>query len=300
MTHGFARFITTHKDSHKTGGADAFLLTDLLDSVGRVKVRKNTGADVGARRRLNFIEGSNIGITVTDDPTNEEIAVAIASVVGAHNVLDGSVHSDTLAKAVAAGAMMIGNATPKWDILLKDTDGMVLTLVSGLPAWANLTVPPLTIGSRGRIEVYDYALSVHIGGSLQHYTANRAYFSWFLVPLNCKVDRILYEITTQAGNIDLGIYNSALTRLASTGSFACPAAGQQAASITEQTLNAGVYILAFASNNANTYWRYSGLIEEISLTGYQNSGYQENAFPLPATITPTYGTRRIWGAITHS
>ena len=45
-------------------------------------------------------------------------------------------HADTLAAAVAAGDIIIGNATPKWARLAKGTDGQVLTLVSGLPAWS--------------------------------------------------------------------------------------------------------------------------------------------------------------------
>jgi len=77
----------SHKDRHKSGGADAFVLADLLDAVARVKVRKNSGAsDIGARRRLNLIEGSNVTLTVTDDPTDEEVDVTIASAGGGGNV----------------------------------------------------------------------------------------------------------------------------------------------------------------------------------------------------------------------
>jgi len=68
-----------HKDSHKTGGVDAFAASDLLDAVARVKVRKNSGApDVGARQRLNLIEGTNVTLTVADDPIDEEVDVTIA------------------------------------------------------------------------------------------------------------------------------------------------------------------------------------------------------------------------------
>jgi len=69
-----------HKDSHKAGGVDAFAANDLLDAVSRVRVRKNSGAsDVGARRRLNLIEGSNITLTIADDPTDEEIDITVAA-----------------------------------------------------------------------------------------------------------------------------------------------------------------------------------------------------------------------------
>ena len=64
-----------HKDSHKSGGEDAFTVSDLLDAVARVTLRKNTGANIGSRRRLNFIEGDNVELTVVDDPTDEEVDV---------------------------------------------------------------------------------------------------------------------------------------------------------------------------------------------------------------------------------
>jgi hypothetical protein len=69
-----------HQARHQTGGADA--LTGTLDANARVAVRKNTGAVVGTRRRLNLIEGSGISITAADDPTDEEVDITIAAVGG--------------------------------------------------------------------------------------------------------------------------------------------------------------------------------------------------------------------------
>ncbi len=67
-----------HQSSHQSGGSDA--LTGLLDATARVAVRKNTGgADVGARRRLNFIEGSNVTLTIADDGAGEEVDITIAA-----------------------------------------------------------------------------------------------------------------------------------------------------------------------------------------------------------------------------
>lgn len=46
----------------------------------KIKVRKNSAVpDVGARQRLNLIEGANINITAVDDPVDEEIDVTVAS-----------------------------------------------------------------------------------------------------------------------------------------------------------------------------------------------------------------------------
>ena len=72
-----AAMAATHKDRHKSGGADAFLLADLLDGVARTIIRRNSGVDVGSRRRLNFIEGTDITLTIADDAVNEELDITI-------------------------------------------------------------------------------------------------------------------------------------------------------------------------------------------------------------------------------
>lgn len=46
---------------------------------GHVTVRKNTGADIGTQERINFSEGANTTLTITEDPVNHEIDVTIAS-----------------------------------------------------------------------------------------------------------------------------------------------------------------------------------------------------------------------------
>ena len=56
------------------------MLVVLEASTGRPSVRKNSGAsDVGKRPRLNFIEGANVTLTVTDDPVDDEIDITIAA-----------------------------------------------------------------------------------------------------------------------------------------------------------------------------------------------------------------------------
>lgn len=60
-------------------------------------VRKNsTGSDF-RRGRINLIEGSNITLTVADDPTNNEVDVTIASSGGGSGISMG------MAQAVRAG-----------------------------------------------------------------------------------------------------------------------------------------------------------------------------------------------------
>jgi hypothetical protein len=64
----------THGVTHSSGGADA--LTGSLDATARVSVAKS-GAVTGARRRVNFIPGTNINITTTDDSGNEKVDVSL-------------------------------------------------------------------------------------------------------------------------------------------------------------------------------------------------------------------------------
>lgn len=52
----------------------------------------------------------------------------------AHNLLS-AIHGDTLAASVVAGDLMIGNATPKWARLGIGSNGQVLQVVAGAPAW---------------------------------------------------------------------------------------------------------------------------------------------------------------------
>lgn len=40
---------------------------------------KDAGVAVGTRSRLNFIEGANVTLTISDDAPNEEIDITIAA-----------------------------------------------------------------------------------------------------------------------------------------------------------------------------------------------------------------------------
>lgn len=44
-----------------------------------VKARKNSTGTVFVRPRINLIEGTNVTLTVTDDPTDNEIDITITS-----------------------------------------------------------------------------------------------------------------------------------------------------------------------------------------------------------------------------
>jgi hypothetical protein len=58
----------------------------VLDATARVGVRKNSAGSTFSRRRINFIEGSGVTLTVADDSGGEEVDVTIASTAGTTDV----------------------------------------------------------------------------------------------------------------------------------------------------------------------------------------------------------------------
>lgn len=53
---------------------------DVIDnsSIQKVEVAKNSGAVIGTRKQLNFIEGTNVSLAVADDSINDQIDVTIS------------------------------------------------------------------------------------------------------------------------------------------------------------------------------------------------------------------------------
>ena len=52
-------------------------------SIQKVEVTKNSGAVVGTRKQLNFIEGSGVTLTIADDAGNDQVDITIAASGGA-------------------------------------------------------------------------------------------------------------------------------------------------------------------------------------------------------------------------
>jgi hypothetical protein len=106
-------------------------LTGNLDANARVTV-KQSGTVVGTRRAINFIAGSNISLSISDDAANEEVDVTISAAGGgssSHNLLDGVVHPDTEATTVQRGMLVVGKlsgAVVKWGGLALGAAGRFL------------------------------------------------------------------------------------------------------------------------------------------------------------------------------
>lgn len=58
-------------------------------STQKIEVTKNSGAVVGTRKQLNFIEGTNVTLTIADDVGNDQVDVTIASSGGGGGLSDG-------------------------------------------------------------------------------------------------------------------------------------------------------------------------------------------------------------------
>lgn len=93
--------------------------------------------------------------------------------------------------------------------------------------------------------------------------------------------------TVVSGNLDIGLYDAAGTRLLSTGSTAQAGTSTlQIVDITDVTIPAGHYYLALAEDNAAaTFLRGSWPISAQNFAGVLS--IDPDVFPLPATVTPT-------------
>lgn len=50
---------------------------------------KKAGTIIGVKRAINFIEGTNVTLTIVDDPTNNEVDITISSSGGGGGISDG-------------------------------------------------------------------------------------------------------------------------------------------------------------------------------------------------------------------
>lgn len=78
--------VPAHATSHQDAGSDEISVTGLsglLADAQKVTVRKNSGADVGTRKRLNFIETASITWVIADDAGGDEIDITGTAVAAA-------------------------------------------------------------------------------------------------------------------------------------------------------------------------------------------------------------------------
>jgi len=158
---------------------------------------------------------------------------------------------------------------------------------------------PLTLPSRGRpVSVTinpwsweamdaDFRQAATVTASTTWPTANTARFFPFSVGEPCTaVKMFVVNGTVASGNLDLGIYDAAGTRLVSTGSTAQSGTSDlQLVDITDIALSPGViyYAALVMDGTTGTYYR----MDSSSSHGAKSLGLLQmaSAFPLPATAT---------------
>jgi hypothetical protein len=106
------------------GNAETVAVID-NSSTQKVVVSKG-GTTTGTRKQINFVEGSNVTITTSDNSGSDRVDVTIAASGG------GGMSNPM----TTAGDIIYGGASGAPTRLGVGTDGHVLTLASGVPTWA--------------------------------------------------------------------------------------------------------------------------------------------------------------------
>lgn len=117
--------------------------------------------------------------------------------------------------------------------------------------------------------------------------ANLAIYTPVEVKAPCTAYQVAFNVGTQNGNCDVGIYDEMGNRLVSSGSTAVGAAGIQVIDITDTDLKPGVYFLAMnVDNTTATIMRLSGgtSTPEMQATGCQQQAVGAVTLPNPATF----------------
>ncbi len=105
-------------------------------NIGRTKLRKNSGADLGKATRHNLIEGTGVSITANKDELTDEFDITIAGHDRAHNLGTTGDHPDVDVAGQAAGDIIRRSADNlKWQRLAIGNPGDVLLVSGGLPVW---------------------------------------------------------------------------------------------------------------------------------------------------------------------
>lgn len=123
------------------------------------------------------------------------------------------------------------------------------------------------------------------------WTANLAVYMPVHVSYPCTVTQMAINVATQAGNVDVGIYDWENNRQISSGTTAVAVAGVQVFNITDTYLEPGWYKFALSSDSATAAFQ----INNSAAVVLRGCGVQQQstAFVLPNPATPTtYATTK--------
>lgn len=118
--------------------------------------------------------------------------------------------------------------------------------------------------------------------------ANRAIYVPFILPEAVTALKMFVEVTTQSGNMDVGIYNVSYARLVSMGSTAVAAAGLQEFDITDTVMGPGQFYWGMCVDNTTAaFMVHTGSGAAANrLKGWGVAQEAVGAVTLPATATP--------------
>jgi hypothetical protein len=185
------------------------------DDAAAVTVRKNSGSNIGTRPRLNFVEGSNITLAISDDAGSDEIDISIAASGGVtdHGALTGLADYDhdqylrrnggntvtgNLLPDATASYRDLGSSAQKWDdVYAQDVRADRIHMAG------NLDMNDYKIDDVDDIQAYDtYGIEIrdylgNIRAQLAYYLGSCHYFYW---PLNMSNNNItnVAEIQTES------------------------------------------------------------------------------------------------------
>lgn len=172
--------------------------------------------------------------------------------------------------------------------------GVYLKTSATPSAWLfGLSDPSATAGSTSPDQFLGTMPPWQVKDTMQSGGSNVATFASFLSRTGKTVGTVYWACGTSSGNLDFGIYDASLNRLASTGSFASPGTGQRSHAFTGSIALAAntLYYAAWAADN--TTIRIYGLASTAAGApgqgGWHVIGTKATSFPLPDPIaTPTW------------
>jgi len=111
------------------------MMSKLQSSANQVTVRKNSGADIGTRTRLNLIEGLNTTLMIADDPADNEVDITITSAGGGGgadwlNQFFPPVDTNAYKGTYATVQMLDAMTTDVWQTFMIPSDVVTITSAS--------------------------------------------------------------------------------------------------------------------------------------------------------------------------
>jgi hypothetical protein len=244
-----------------TGGGDltASRTLSVVDNTTtqKVEVVKNSGVVVGTRKQLNFIEGSNVTLTIADDGVNDQVDITIAAAGGGGGVtLDGAYDQG------GAGAGRTINA-----------DSGAVQLLGTNAADHTLEIQQNSVLGSGKFAMYVYTNSAQTNANLVRIFSDNA-----------------ASTTTMVAIINDGSGSAVVIN--ESGTLAASNAALYVTSDTAQT-NGG-YLAAFVQDSASStdpavYIQNDGTGDCVRLNQVNTGGAHINLAGDPANASPTDG-----------